>query len=235
VWRVLTYTTPGGRCAPRRGSFGATNPKEAMTTTAPSTRIGRGWAGGRDAQRQILSYVPTGPDDPEPAWCVVDFWTPPDPMALPATLCDDILAATEGVRPRRTGNGSYFDCVGDDVRAIIRDIGRRANDMWWQFDVRRWNAEVKRYTVGARHSLHQDAHPGAARRKLAGTVQLSEPDSYEGGDLVIVSALGAQRLTMPRARGSLVVFPGHTPHKVEPVTKGERWSLCFGGFGPPLR
>ena len=92
---------------------------------------------------------------------------------------------------------------------------------------------MKRYRVGDRHPAHQDLLAGASRRKLAGSVQLSDPDGYEGGDLVV--SYGQARAAMPKSRGTLVAFPGWTVHEVEPVTRGERWALIVNGWGPPLR
>jgi PKHD-type hydroxylase len=76
-------------------------------------------------------------------------------------------------------------------------------------------------------------HPGAACRKFAGSVQLSDSEDYDGGDLVMHFA--HHRVAMPRTRGTLVAFPGWTVHEVEPVTAGERWALVVNGWGPPLK
>lgn len=67
---------------------------------------------------------------------------------------------------------------------------------------------------------HTDLHPGVARRKLAGTVQLSRPSEYEGGALVVEHF--GQSYELPWALGTQAVFAGWTVHRVEPVTAGER-------------
>ncbi len=92
---------------------------------------------------------------------------------------------------------------------------------------------MKRYRAGERHARHQDLHPGAACRKFSGSVQLSYPDDYSAGGLVMHFA--DHRVAMPRTRGTLIAFPGWTVHEVEPVTSGERWALIVNGWGPPLR
>ena len=38
-----------------------------------------------------------------------------------------------------------------------------------------------------------------------------------------------------RGKGSLIVFPSYTIHKVEPVTKGTRHSLVIWYLGNPYR
>jgi PKHD-type hydroxylase len=53
---------------------------------------------------------------------------------------------------------------------------------------------------------------------------LTEPDDYEGGELVIEENSGTQRYKL--AAGSMLLYPSTTLHQVEPVTRGERVS-CF--------
>lgn len=196
-----------------------------------------GWALGEQPRRDLLSYLPSGPDDPEPAYTIADAWTPPHELALPADLCDRVLAGRgELWRSReQSGNGDYYVCDLDaeDHREVVERFAL-ANDLWWRLDLDTWYLGLKRYRPGDRHVEHQDLHPGGgARRKLAGVVQLSEPDAYEGGALIMRYA--HHRAVMPRERGTLVAFPGWTCHEVEPVTAGERWALCVNGWGRPLR
>ncbi len=64
-------------------------------------------------------------------------------------------------------------------------------------------------------------------------VQLSDPTEYDGGALIVRSA--HVRPVMPTTRGTLVASPGWTNHAVEPVARGERWSLCVNAWGAPVR
>lgn len=191
-----------------------------------------GWASGPWARRNLLSFLPY--DDTEPAYAVVDAWEPPHPLALPAALCDRLVTAAEAAQHIPGPNGAY--CLPkldpDDERDVL-DRFRQANAEWWRLDLDRWDVMAKLYRPGDRHSVHQDLHPGAAGRKFAGSVQLSADEDYDGGDLVVHFAHHA--IAMPRARGSLVTFPGWTVHEVEPVTRGTRWALVVNGWGPPLR
>jgi predicted 2-oxoglutarate/Fe(II)-dependent dioxygenase YbiX len=128
----------------------------------------------------------------------------------------------------------YFEpgvTAADEAEVIARF--EEANRQWWELDVDRWIIGVKRYRPGECHTVHQDLHAGAAGRKLAGVVQLSDPDKYDGGALLMRFAHHA--VPMPTTRGTLIAFPGWTVHEVEPVTRGERWSLCVNGWGPRLR
>lgn len=63
------------------------------------------------------------------------------------------------------------------------------------------------------------------RTDLSATLFLSEPDSYEGGELVIEDTYGPRRVKL--AAGDMVLYPGTSVHHVEPVTKGVRLASFF--------
>ncbi|MBI3350741.1 MAG: Fe2+-dependent dioxygenase [Burkholderiales bacterium] len=70
--------------------------------------------------------------------------------------------------------------------------------------------------------------PGGVQRvrtDISSTLFLNEPADYEGGELVIEHAFGEQRVKL--AAGDLVVYPGTSVHRVEPVTRGERLASFF--------
>ncbi len=58
------------------------------------------------------------------------------------------------------------------------------------------------------------------RSDLSCTVFLSDPDTYEGGELVI--QLGQEQLSYKLPAGDAIVYPSTTIHQVTPVTRGER-------------
>ncbi|MGZ8226647.1 MAG: Fe2+-dependent dioxygenase [Methylococcaceae bacterium] len=63
------------------------------------------------------------------------------------------------------------------------------------------------------------------RTDLSATVFLSDPDSYEGGELVIEDTYGQHEVKL--AAGDMVLYPGSSLHRVEPVTRGERLAAFF--------
>jgi PKHD-type hydroxylase len=73
----------------------------------------------------------------------------------------------------------------------------------------------------------------AQYRKLTVVVQLSVPESYEGGDLQLNVTGHAE--TMPRTRGAAIAFPSYVLHRVTPVTFGARHSLVTWVHGPSFR
>lgn len=66
---------------------------------------------------------------------------------------------------------------------------------------------------------------GFLRTDLSCTLFLSDPASYDGGELVISSPSGELAYKLPA--GSLLLYPATTVHRVNPVTRGERISSFF--------
>jgi len=73
--------------------------------------------------------------------------------------------------------------------------------------------------------LHSRDPDQWVRTDLSCTLFLSEPQEYEGGELVIHAPQGERRLKL--AAGDLVLYPGTTLHEVTPVTRGERLASFF--------
>jgi PKHD-type hydroxylase len=63
------------------------------------------------------------------------------------------------------------------------------------------------------------------RTDIACTLFLSEPDSYDAGELVVQDTYGEQRIKF--SAGDLVLYPGTSVHRVEPITHGERLASFF--------
>lgn len=63
------------------------------------------------------------------------------------------------------------------------------------------------------------------RTDVSGTLFLSEPKDYDGGELVIETAFGAQEVKLPA--GHLVLYPATSLHHVRPVTRGARIASFF--------
>jgi len=63
------------------------------------------------------------------------------------------------------------------------------------------------------------------RTDLSATLFLSEPEEYDGGELVVGAASGTHRVKLPA--GDMVLYPATTIHKVEAITRGERLASFF--------
>ena len=68
-------------------------------------------------------------------------------------------------------------------------------------------------------------------RKLSFSIQLSNPDDYEGGNIQLLDESGKSYIA-PRQRGSIVLFDSRTQHRVLKVTKGTRKSIVGWTVGP---
>jgi len=89
-----------------------------------------------------------------------------------------------------------------------------------------------RYAEGMAFGAHVDNAirqiPGTAHRirtDVSATLFLSEPDAYDGGELVIDDVYGAHTVKLPA--GDMVVYPASSLHEVRPVTRGERQAAFF--------
>ena len=118
----------------------------------------------------------------------------------------------------------------------LMDMVLVANDTLWEFDLQTVLESIQ-YTEyyaseGGHYNWHQDVVKGfqAHRRKVSITVQLSDPEEYEGGELQIWSG-GENHQVAPRGEGTVVIFPSYMMHRVSKVTKGTRRSfvLWVGG------
>lgn len=91
--------------------------------------------------------------------------------------------------------------------------------------------QLTRYETGGHYTWHEDnSEPKFTTRKLSLVIQLSDPETYEGGDLVIFP-----NERTPRVRGTISFFPSFVTHKVEPVKKGFRYSLVAWVTGEAFR
>lgn len=67
--------------------------------------------------------------------------------------------------------------------------------------------------------------PVKVRTDLSMTVFFSEPQEYDGGELVIEDTYGAHKVKL--AAGDMVLYPSTSLHKVTPVTRGRRLASFF--------
>jgi PKHD-type hydroxylase len=63
------------------------------------------------------------------------------------------------------------------------------------------------------------------RTDVSCTLFLADPLEYDGGELVVEDTFGAQRIRLPA--GDMLLYPGTSVHRVEPVTRGFRVASFF--------
>jgi PKHD-type hydroxylase len=75
------------------------------------------------------------------------------------------------------------------------------------------------------NALRPLAGGGRIRTDLSATLFLSEPDEYDGGELVIEDSFGSHEVKL--AAGEMILYPATSLHRVEPVTRGTRLASFF--------
>lgn len=127
----------------------------------------------------------------------------------------------------------------DDTVWVFRkvtDIVLHTNEKFFNFDIFGLNEgfQFTNYVAPSnKYGKHVDKGYNIQVRKLSVSVQLTDPEEYEGGDLVLHSTdVG---IPMDKNQGTLIIFPSYTLHEVMPVTKGERNSLVTWVTGKPFR
>ena len=124
------------------------------------------------------------------------------------------------------------------INALLCGYIRYANFSNFHYDLSdedKEAAQISKYLKGEYYGEHRDFGNGSHfTRKLSLTVQLSDENDYEGGDLIFYT--GSGRDQAPRGRGSVIVFDSRIFHEVTPITKGERYSLVKWYYGDePLK
>jgi PKHD-type hydroxylase len=104
-----------------------------------------------------------------------------------------------------------------------------ANNTMWNFNLYSVidSIQYTEYSEGGGHyDWHMDIGPGSiSHRKVSITIQLSDPNEYEGGDLELW--YGGSIIQIPKNKGLTVLFPSFSMHRVTPITKGTRKSLVL--------
>jgi PKHD-type hydroxylase len=89
-----------------------------------------------------------------------------------------------------------------------------------------------RYQGGQSFGTHVDnairqvtGTPHRVRTDLSATLFLSQPEEYDGGDLVVEDTYGVHSIKLQA--GHLILYPGTSLHHVRPVTRGVRAASFF--------
>lgn len=121
----------------------------------------------------------------------------------------------------------------------LSTIATIINDRFYRFDLSGMYEAIQHttYDQNQHYSWHVDSGVmdsyNVVPRKISLTVQLSDSDEYEGGDLEIWTS--GKSDVAPRKKGMVVAFPSFRLHRVTPITKGVRKSLVVWVGGPNFR
>jgi PKHD-type hydroxylase len=149
---------------------------------------------------------------------------------------ESVAATTEKVTGYRSSNITWIQ-PGAETKWLYHRIGLlllKANQRY-RFELTGLAEPLQYadYGEGGHFEWHTDLGvQGTSGRKLSLSVQISDPDTYDGGALEFINV---KRLPIPRDVGTAIVFPSYLTHRVAPVTRGRRRSLVAWAYGPSLR
>jgi PKHD-type hydroxylase len=114
----------------------------------------------------------------------------------------------------------------DWVFRRVTDIILNLNERFFKFDLFGLNEgfQFTNYEApSGKYGKHVDRGINFPVRKLSISIQLTNPEEYEGGELYLYD--NDKGTVMDKAQGTLIMFPSYVLHEVMPVTKGTRNSL----------
>jgi PKHD-type hydroxylase len=179
--------------------------------------------------------------------------------------CEKILNDSDSY-PRQNGTIGTQDGykeVNSSRRSTVRFIDKSDQNFTWVFDklwllAKSCNSDHFHFDVTdldfvqiaeyhhtnlGQYSDHHDVawinNPHPRHRKLSATVNLSDPNSYQGGDFEFTylqfRSPTEQHKQEMREQGSAIFFPSFISHAIKPVTAGTRYSITAWFEGPKWR
>src|ERR1700761_1227469 len=113
---------------------------------------------------------------------------------------------------------------------ILGKLGRNEAFVSAGLPLRVFPPLFNRYDEGMGFGAHVDntirfAGNVRFRTDLSCTLFLTDPEDYDGGELVIIDTYGEQAVKL--AAGDMVLYPASSVHRVNPITRGSRWASFF--------
>jgi PKHD-type hydroxylase len=163
---------------------------------------------------------------------ILNFWD--EKQTIKATLSGDQKYNDE----LRKSSVMFIENTkeNDWIYSKLAGLAINCNNERYAFDLLGFHQELQltKYSEGNFFDWHLDFGAGEiSARKLSMTVQLSDSDDYEGGDLQFM--INKEIVNAPRKKGTIVIFPSFIMHRVTPITKGTRQSIVGWVSGPPYR
>ncbi len=177
---------------------------------------------------------------------MISYWWGDRPFTK--EVCEEVIglyakpvrAKTEGntlsaIRDSEVMGIPFGHPLWGKFKSLLDPYVDQANNHIFGFDINLNCVEfqIAKYDTNCHYDWHMDLFQTKEMyaRKLSVTVQLSELNDYEGGELVF-----SNTPTPPKElseQGSMIIFPSFLSHSVTGVTKGTRYSLV-AWYGGPL-
>jgi PKHD-type hydroxylase len=180
---------------------------------------------------------------------------------FPADYCQHIIDTALRREPTEAKIGTKDGIQKDDSfrRSNIRFVNRgdaeldylfdemwklaiRANQDWFDLHISKLDyyqiAEYDSANLGEYKTHHDIFYMNGDpyyHRKLSCVIQLSDPATYEGGDLVFEHVQYQPSHEDMRQQGTVIFFPSFVRHAALPVTAGKRYSIASWFDGPKWR
>lgn len=176
--------------------------------------------------------------------------------AFTAQECDSIIALSKVFESRRPTVDGIYQPKRRQVTAWKIDYSEEiswlwqrlsnninyTNNQWWNFDIYGILESLHLLCYDASHGdgknkdryvKHIDYNQTTQNRKITFSIQLSDPEDYEGGNLRLYA--GKEPEILPDSRGTMIMFPSFILHEVVPIVRGKRWALVCWASGPHFR
>lgn len=195
--------------------------------------------------------IPSQTDDIVPGFVQITDQFLPE-LKFTAAECESLIRIAKSSYPNAgaTGKDGKVDKKVRDVEVYdipidtntqstyekIAFIISKVNTEYYQFDLSSIQNALQllhyKHTPDSdgHYDWHVDFGPGPmSTRKLSISIQLSDENKYEGGELEINDHGGIK--TARKEKGAVSIFPSYLLHRVAPITQGERWALVIWVHG----
>ena len=176
--------------------------------------------------------------------------------AFSADECDRIISLSQNVATAQNyivevTNPSYRQVSAWEIsqtqetnwvwQRLINNV-ISANNYWWNYELVGILEPIQLICYDSTNTsdqipdncdLHIDNEYPLSFRKISFSVELSDPNSYEGGKLSLYVQKDPKIL--PRGRGTMIMFPSFILHEVTPIIQGKRWAVIGWVGGPQFR
>ena len=143
----------------------------------------------------------------------------------------------------------FIEDKDNEINKLAWHFLRKANKIQFNYDLEYFQAiQFAEYKNGGFYGWHVDSEgidKSNETRKLSLTLALSDPDTFEGGELQFYSGdrpmedmgeiTGEQITNDIKSQGTVIVFDSRDWHRVTPVTKGVRHSIVCWTVGPNFK
>jgi PKHD-type hydroxylase len=198
------------------------NPHLTDATTAPLLSPA-------ECAEVIADLEESGNDGAGDGWNEMQVLSSPPDAAHPGTQRSVAMPTVRRGRQRDVPGGNSGP-LATRIAEQIFDVNRRIYD----FRLVGIEHPVQLLWYGAESAdgyvAHMDIGPVTSLRKLSFSLLLSDPATFDGGDLSFVSS--GDPFPLARAQGTLTIFPSFLRHAVTPVTRGDRYVIVGFAVGP---